>query len=193
MLKMQIILGSNRPGRNGAKIAEWVEQEVLARGDVEVDFVDLAELDLPFMDEPNHPAMQHYTKQHTKDWSKRVAAADGFIFMIAEYNHGYTAVLKNAIDFLNREWNHKPVAFVSYGGVAGGSRAVEQLRQVVAELRMMGLRDQVVIPLQSAFDQSGQLAISDPIKLSAKVMLDDLVLWADRLKVLRVEPVVPAA
>ncbi len=126
-----IIVGSVRPGRAGLPIAQWVKSQVDADGRFEVDFVDLAELALPFLDEPNHPAKRQYTKPHTFAWSERVDAADAFILVSPEYNHSYSPVLKNAIDFLAQEWKHKPVSIVSYGGVSAGTRAVAALEAVL--------------------------------------------------------------
>jgi NAD(P)H-dependent FMN reductase len=131
-----IVVGSVRPGRVGLPIAQWVEAVAQADGDFEVDFVDLAELNLPFMDEPAHPITRQYTKPHTIAWSERVDAADAFIFVTPEYNHSYSPALKNAMDFLKQEWNHKPVGFVSYGGSSAGTRGVAALDSVINALGM---------------------------------------------------------
>jgi NAD(P)H-dependent FMN reductase len=132
-----IIVGSVRPGRLGLPIARWAEGVAEARGDIDVDFVDLVELALPFMDEPEHPIKHAYTKPHTIAWSERVAAADAFLFVTPEYNHSYSPALKNAIDFLNREWWRKPVGFISYGGVSGGTRGVVALDQAINGLGLV--------------------------------------------------------
>lgn len=137
MPKLMIILGSVREGRVGGPIAEWVRTAAEADGRFDVDFVDLAELQLPMMDEPNHPSMQQYTKDHTKAWSQRVAAADGFLFIFPEYNHSYAAPIKNALDYLVVEWRRKPVGFVNWGGNSGGTRAQAALRPVVMQLGMV--------------------------------------------------------
>jgi len=135
--RLMIIVGSVRPGRIGLPIAQWAAERAEARGDIEVDFVDLAELALPFMDEPNHPMVRRYTKPHTLAWSERVDAADAFLLVTPEYNHSYSPVLKNAIDFLNREWWRKPVGYVSYGGVSGGTRGVVALDQAINGLGLV--------------------------------------------------------
>ncbi len=137
--RLMIIVSSTRPVRVGRTVADWFHAQAEAHGGFDVDFVDLAELNLPFMDEPNHPRLATYTKQHTLDWSARVDAADAFVFVMAEYNHGYTAALKNAIDYLLREWAYKPVGFVSYGGVAGGTRAVQAIKPVCVVIKMWPL------------------------------------------------------
>ena len=130
-----IVVGSVRPGRIGLPIAQWVKQATEV--DWQVDFVDLAELALPFMDEPNHPSKREYTKQHTRDWSKRVDAADAIILVTPEYNHSFSPALKNALDFLSQEWWRKPVGFVSYGGVSGGTRGVVMLESTITSVGMV--------------------------------------------------------
>ena len=135
--RLMIIVGSVRPGRIGLPIATWVRERAEANGGFEVDFVDLAELNLPFMDEPNHPILHQYTKPHTIAWSERVDAADAFLFVTPEYNHSSAPALKNALDFLNREWWRKPLGFVSYGGVSGGTRGVVALTTSTSGLGMV--------------------------------------------------------
>lgn len=133
-MKLMIIVGSVRPGRVGLPVAEWVRGVAQADDRFEIDFVDLAELALPFMDEPEHPSKRAYTKPHTIAWSRRVDAADAFIFVTPEYNHSFSPALKNALDFLGSEWSHKPVGFVSYGGVSAGSRGVALLEPTLTTL-----------------------------------------------------------
>jgi NAD(P)H-dependent FMN reductase len=132
-----IVVGSVRPGRVGLPIAEWVRAEAAKTGKFEVDFVDLKELNLPFMDEPNHPRLKKYTQQHTLDWSARVEAADAFIFVTPEYNYSYSPALKNAIDYLSNEWWRKPLGFVSYGGVSSGTRGVAALMPITGALGLV--------------------------------------------------------
>jgi len=139
-----IVIGSVRPGRIGLPIAQWVES--VAKADFEVDLVDLAELNLPFMDEPNHPSIRQYTKQHTLDWSARVDAADAVIFVTPEYNHSYAPALKNALDFLGQEWWRKPLGFVSYGGVSGGTRGVVGLEPAILTVGMVRTGASVELP-----------------------------------------------
>jgi NAD(P)H-dependent FMN reductase len=135
--KLMIVVGSVRPGRVGLPIAEWVRGEAEKVGGFEIDFVDLAELNLPFLDEPSHPRLKQYTKQHTRDWSARVDAAEAFIFVTPEYNYSYSPALKNAIDFLNQEWWMKPLGFVSYGGVSGGTRGAAALMIITSALGLV--------------------------------------------------------
>jgi NAD(P)H-dependent FMN reductase len=137
MTTVMIIVGSVRPGRVGLPVSEWVKGVAEKVESVTVDFVDLVELALPFMDEPNHPSKAQYTKQHTIDWSKRVHAADAFVLVSPEYNHRYSPALKNAIDFLAQEWTNKPVTVVSYGGASSGTRAAMALDPVLTTVRLI--------------------------------------------------------
>jgi NAD(P)H-dependent FMN reductase len=186
MPTLQIIIASTRPGRTGLTIGRWIASRAEAHGAFEVDVVDLAELALPFVDEPNHPRLRSYTRQHTKDWSARVERADAFVFVTPEYNHGLSAPLKNAIDYLYAEWQHKPAGFVSYGGVAAGTRAVEQTKQVVTALRMVPVVEAVAIPfVQQFIDEDGALVANEPMEQGADAMLDELVRLEQALRPLR--------
>jgi NAD(P)H-dependent FMN reductase len=177
MPKLHVILASTRPGRAGEPIADWFAEHAAAHGAFEVELVDLAEVALPFMDEPNHPRLRRYTHEHTKAWSGRVDSADAFVFVTPEYNYGLTAPLKNAIDFLHFEWQHKPVGFVSYGGVAAGTRAVQMLKQVVTTLKMVPIFEAVSIPFHTQFiDEEGVLEPNETMVKAASAMLDELVL-----------------
>jgi NAD(P)H-dependent FMN reductase len=127
---LQVIIGSTRPGRVGKPVADWIIERARARGDFEVVVSDLAEISLPIFDEPNHPRLGQYVHQHTKDWSAIVARSDAFVWVIPEYNYGFNAATKNALDYLNAEWRDKPAGIVSYGAVSGGTRATQMLKQV---------------------------------------------------------------
>ena len=156
--KVLIILGSIRPGRAGQAVADWVADAADGRdGQVDYEVVDLKEVNLPFMDEPVPPAMgQPYLREHTREWSARIDRADGFVFVTPEYNHGYSPVLKNALDYLAREWKDKPAAFVGYGA-GGATHAIRQLREVTGHLGMQALEDQVGISgIWEAFDGDGR-------------------------------------
>jgi NAD(P)H-dependent FMN reductase len=177
MPKLHVILASTRPGRAGEPIADWFVERAVAHGAFDVELVDLAEVALPFMDEPNHPRLRRYTHEHTKAWSARVDSADAFVFVTPEYNYGFTAPLKNAIDYLHFEWQHKPVGFVSYGGVAAGTRAVQMLKQVVTTLKMLPLFEAVNIPFHTQLiDEEGALEANETMVKAAAAMLDELVL-----------------
>jgi NAD(P)H-dependent FMN reductase len=188
MPRLSIVIASTRPGRVGLPVGRWFEARAREHGAFEVDVIDLAELELPLMDEPNHPRLGRYTKQHTQQWSAMVDAADAFALVMPEYNYGFTAPLKNAIDFLHREWQYKPVGFVSYGGVAGGTRAVQMLKLVLTTLKMTPLFEAVTIPFVAQFvDDEGNFVPSETIEQSVAPMLDELLRVSTALAALRGE------
>src|SRR5216117_3050651 len=150
-LRIAIILGSTRPGRNGEAVAKWVHEIAQERTDAEFELVDLKDFNLPLLDEPMPPIMGQYSKPHTKAWAAKISSFDGYVFVTPEYNHGVPGALKNAIDFLFREWTDKAAGFVSYGG-AGGARAVEQLRLVLAEVHVATVRAQVLLSMWTDFE-----------------------------------------
>ena len=175
MPNLTIIVGSTRPGRAGLPISQWFTARAKDHGGFDVNVVDLAELDLPMLDEPNHPRLGMYTKRHTKEWSAIVDAAEAIVFVTPEYNYGYPASIKNAIDYLHKEWNYKPVGFVSYGGIAAGTRAVQQLKQVLTTLRMFPVFESVNIPFHTEFlDKDGILVPNEIMEQAADAMLNEL-------------------
>ena len=174
-LRLLIIIASTRPGRVGLPVGQWFSERAREHGGFEVSVADLAELALPFMDEPNHPRLRRYEHQHTKDWSARVEAADAFVFVTPEYNHSYNAALKNAIDFLHNEWAYKPVGFASYGGIAAGTRALQALKPVVAALRMTPVVEAGNIPFVGQFvDEDEVFRPNDVLDQAADAMLVEL-------------------
>jgi NAD(P)H-dependent FMN reductase len=187
MAKLEIVVASTRPGRIGPKVAAWVEEQARGHGGFEeVELVDLAEVNLPFFDEPHHPRLRTYVHQHTKDWSAKVDSADAFAFVTPEYNYGITAPLKNAIDYLNAEWAYKPVGLVSYGGVAAGTRAAQMIKQIVTTLKMTPVTEAVSIPfVHSMINEDDELAANDVMTAAAKDMLDELRRVSDALRPLR--------
>ena len=183
---LQIVIASTRPGRVGLPVAEWFQGRAEAHGGFELDVVDLAELDLPFMDEPNHPRLRRYEHQHTKEWSARVEAADAFVFVMPEYNYGFNAPLKNALDFLHHEWAYKPAGLVSYGGVAAGTRAAQMIKQVFSSLRIQPLFLAVSIPFVAQFvDDEGRIEANAAMDEAATAMLDELIRVEAALRPLR--------
>jgi NAD(P)H-dependent FMN reductase len=184
MLKIAIILGSTRPQRNGEAVARWVHQLAQKRGDAQYELIDLAEVNLPLLDEPVPPAYHKYSRPHTKAWSERIAGYDGFVFVTAEYNHGIPAALKNAIDYLFTEWNDKAAGFVSYGS-AGGVRAVEHLRGVMGEIMVADVRQQVQLSLATDFENYSRFKPDPRHEKSLATMLDQLLAWAGALRGLR--------
>ncbi|GLW09971.1 reductase [Microtetraspora sp. NBRC 13810] len=189
MAKLKIIVASTRPGRVGLSVGKWILKEVREHGGFDdIELVDLAEVNLPFMNEPHHPRLAQYTHRHTRDWSAKIAEADAFIFVMPEYNYGYNAELKNAIDYLHNEWRYKPVGMVGYGGVAAGTRAVQMIKQVVTTLKMTPLFEAVYLPfVRQYLDDDGNMVPDDMATTSAKAMLDELVRVSDALRRLREE------
>jgi NAD(P)H-dependent FMN reductase len=188
MPQLMIVIASTRPGRVGLPVAEWFRERAEEHGGFAVGLVDLAELQLPLLDEASHPRLRLYTQQHTHDWSAMVDDADAFVFVTSEYNYGYPAALKNAIDYLHQEWQYKPVGFVSYGGVAAGTRAVQQLKQVVGAVKLVAVVEAVNIPFVAQFiDNHGVLQANDVMEQAARAMLDELVRVQAALAPLRVK------
>ena len=186
MPKLLIILASTRPGRVGLPVCDWFEGRATEHGGFEVEVADLAEINLPMMDEPNHPRLRQYAHQHTKDWSATVDSSDAFAFVMPEYNYGITAPLKNAIDYLNQEWHYKPVGFVSYGGVSAGTRAVQMTKQVVTTLRMVPISQAVSIPFVARFiNDEGEIEPNDVMETSSIALLDELLKVNGAMRVLR--------
>ena len=183
--RLMIIVASTRPGRMGTPVANWFVPLAREYGAFDVDVVDLAELDLPLLNEPNHPRLRDYMHPHTHEWSARVDAADAFVFVTPEYNHGYPAALKNAIDYLHQEWLHKPVAFVSYGGIAAGTRSMQQLTQVVTAVKLLPLDEAVNIPFVRTLVHDGVLDASDSMERAVSSMLDELLRVQAALRPLR--------
>lgn len=186
MFNLKIISSSTRPGKKGPALASWIFEEAKKHPEFEVELLDLAEINLPFLDEPHHPRLQKYQHDHTKAWSSKIAPAEAFIIVTPEYNYGYPAPLKNALDFLYVEWNYKPVAFVSYGGLSGGIRAVQQLKQVVTAQKMVAITEIVHVPFFTKYINADHVFVpNEEIHKSADALFPELLKWADTLKVMR--------
>ncbi len=184
MLNIAIILGSTRPGRNGEAVARWVYDIAKARTDARFELVDIAEFNLPLLDEPVPASLHQYTHEHTQAWARKIGAADGFVFVTAEYNHGVTGALKNAIDYLYAEWNNKAAGFVGYGS-AGATRAVEQLRMIMGELQVADVRAQVRLSLFTDFENFSTFKPDAQHEPELNNMLDQVIAWSKALKPLR--------
>jgi NAD(P)H-dependent FMN reductase len=185
-LRIAIVTGSTRPGRRCDSISAWVLEHARTRSDAAVELVDIADFDLPMLDEhaPAAHGPDHYEHAHTKTWAETVASFDAFIFVTPEYNHSFPAALKNAIDFLYDEWHNKAAGFVSYGIDAGGSRATEQLRLVMGELQIADVRASVPISLMTDYNDDG--FVPNPVHVrKLEMLLDQLVAWGTALKTLR--------
>jgi NAD(P)H-dependent FMN reductase len=184
MIKVGIVTGSTRPGRKAEAVAKWVYEIAKKRGDAQYELVDIQAFDLPLLDEPVPPSLNQYSKPHTKAWAAKIAPFDAFVFVTPEYNHGPSAALKNAIDYLYAEWNNKAAGFVGYGSV-GGARAVEQLRLVLSEVQIAHVRNQVMLSLFTDFEN---FTVFKPASLqvgAVGAMLDQLIPWGNALKTLR--------
>jgi len=181
MLNIAIIIGSTRPGRNGEAVAKWIYEIANKRNDAEFELVDIKDFNLPLLDEPMPPIMGQYSKPHTKAWAAKIDSFDGYVFVTPEYNHGISGALKNAIDFLYREWTNKAAGFVSYGG-AGGVRAVEQLRLVLAEVEIATVRNQVLLSLFHDFENFSVFKPATHHEKSVNAMLDQIMVWGSALK-----------
>jgi NAD(P)H-dependent FMN reductase len=186
MLNVAIIVGSTRPGRKADTVARWVHAIAARRGDAAFELVDIADYGLPLLDEALPPAMGQYAQPHTKAWAARIASFDAFVFVTPEYNHSMSGALKNAIDYLFREWNDKAGGFVGYGSV-GGARAVEQLRLVMGELKVADVRAQVALSLFTDFENFTTFRPIAAQEAAVGAMLDDLIPWARALQAMRLE------
>jgi NAD(P)H-dependent FMN reductase len=182
-LRIAIILGSTRPNRRGEAVAQWVHGIAKQRTGTDYDYIDLRDVGLPLLDEPHSPAMGNYAHEHTKRWSAQIEPCDGFVFVSPEYNHSTCAALKNALDFLYREWNGKAAGFVAYGNV-GGARAIEHLRGVCGELQIATIRQTVTLVLATEW-QDGQFTPAARHEKNLNTLLDQLDGWAGALKPLR--------
>lgn len=176
--RILVILGSTRDGRVGEQVARWLMRKLEDRPEADFELVDLRDYPLPIYAGPSGDGPDPAVRR----WVDKVAAADGYVVVTPEYNHGYPAPLKGALDHAYREWNRKPVAFVSYGGHAAGYRAVEQLRLVAVELQMVPIREQVGIQSPwAAFDRDGELPRPGADE-AVRQMIDDLLWWARALR-----------
>ena len=184
MLNIAIIVGSTRPGRKCDAVARWVHDIAKRRTDASFEVVDIASFDLPLLDEPVPPMMGKYSKTHTRTWAAAIARFDAFLFVTPEYNHSIPGALKNAIDYLFKEWNDKAAGFVGYGG-AGGTRAVEHLRGVMGELKVADVRAQVTLSLYTDFENFATFKPAPRQEAAVNAMLDDLIPWAKALQSMR--------
>lgn len=190
-LRIAVVAGTTRPKRRSRIVAEWTHAQADTHlgGRAQLELVDLAQFDLPLLDEPLPAAIGDYSAAHTHRWARKIDSYDGFIFVTPEYNHSMPASLKNAVDFLFAEWNDKAAGFVSYG-LNGGVRAVEHLRLTLAEVKVACVRSQVALSLFSDFDlpemtEPGELRPGAHHDAVLRRMLDEVVDWAGALRVLR--------
>lgn len=183
---LHIVICSTRPRRVGPVVAAWVAETASQHGKFHSQLVDIAEFRLPVYDEPEHPRLQKYEHEHTRKWSASVRSADAFVFVMPEYNHNPPSAAINAITYLLNEWQYKPAAFVSYGGISGGLRAVQAVKPLLTSLKMMPMLEGVVI--QQVTQQLGadaRFSATDSQMSAAQAMLDELHRWTIALRMLR--------
>lgn len=185
-LKLNIIIGSTRPGRAGPVIGQWLKEFAEKDGKFEVELVDLVDFDLPLLDEAAHPVLQKYEHEHTKRWSASVASADAFLFLTPEYTYTPPAALVNALQVLSREWAYKTAGVVSYGGISGGLRASQILRLMLANANMHSLPQVVPVPQFGQFiGDDGSFTPNEPMEQGMTLLLAELHKWASALKPMR--------
>jgi NAD(P)H-dependent FMN reductase len=184
-LRIAIVTGSTRPNRNSERVAHWVLERARARDDADYALVDIAAFELPLLDEPMPPSLGEYAHEHTREWSRCVAGFDGFVFVTPEYNRSAPGALKNAIDFLYGEWHDKVAGFVSYGGDAGGARAVEHLRAVMAELGVADVRAHVALSLATDFEGYSVPRPAERHEQRLDALLDQVLSWGRALRTVR--------
>lgn len=185
-LLLKIVIGSTRPGRKGPAVAAWAAQVAKAHGGFDVELVDLADFDLPLLDEAAHPAQQKYEHEHTKRWSAAMEPADAVVFVTPEYDYFPPAALLNAVQALHKEWRYKPAGVVSYGGITGGMRSSGQLKTLLGGLAMAAIPQGVSLPFfGESIGEDGTFNPSDRADNQANAMLDELVKWAGALKGMR--------
>jgi NAD(P)H-dependent FMN reductase len=185
MPKLGVVIGSVREGRIGLPIAQWFVERARQHTAFDVEVLDLKIVNLPIFAERNHPRLQTYESEPQKAWSATIAAIDAFVFVTPEYNYSIAPALLNAIDYLLHEWAHKPVGFVSYGGISGGLRAVQHAKQTLSAVKLVAVPEAVTIPFVAKLVEGGTFAATDVHDRSAAMMLDELAKWTSALSSLR--------
>ena len=186
MSTIGIIVGSTRPGRFSIQASQWLLDFANQRGDAEYVLVDIAAFDMPLFEEPMSPLYAPVRNENAQAFTARLGELDGFVFATPEYNHSTSGALKNALDYAYAEWNFKPAGFISWGAIAGGVRAVEHLRGILAELKVYDLCEQVVIPnFYLNLDEQGRYRFGESEERQATAMLDELVFWTEQMNTAR--------
>jgi NAD(P)H-dependent FMN reductase len=184
-VKLLVVVTSTREQRVGHLLADWAVEQARAHGKFDPELADLKAINLPMLDEPNHPRFANYQYAHTKAWSAIVSAADAYLFVVPEYNYSMPPALLNAIDYLFHEWAYKPAAFASYGGISAGTRSVQHAKPVLTSMRVMPIPEAVQIPFVRNFLKDGGFVGDEHLAKSATHMLDELHKWATALLPLR--------
>ncbi len=184
-MKLGLIIGSTRPGRTGPKVARWLHDAVTEAGEAEPELLDLKEFNLPVFDEPLHPRLGKYSHPHTKAWAEAVGRQDAFVFVTPEYNHLPPASLINAVTFLGPEWNYKPSAFASYGGISGGLRAVQELKLLLLAVKSVPVTESIIIPAVAKQIEGDSFSPNTLQTEGVAAMLQSLKSWSGALESLR--------
>ena len=190
-LKIGIILGSTRPGRNGEQVARWVLEQAQQRSDATFELIDLLDYKLPHLDEAIPASAGRYANDHTKAWAAKIDSLDGFVIVTPEYNHSTSGALKNALDFIYGEWNNKAAGLVSYGA-AGGTRAAEHLRLILGELQVADVRAQLALSLAHDFERYSVFVPTAQHAATLGGVLDQVVSWSGALQTVRESALVAA-
>ncbi|MBX2887887.1 MAG: NAD(P)H-dependent oxidoreductase [Ferruginibacter sp.] len=183
---LKVIVTSTRNGRQGIAVANWFAEKVKEHNAFNTEILDLKEIALPMLDEPHHPRLKNYQYEHTKAWSKKIEEADAFVFVIPEYNYGLPPSLVNAIDYLFSEWNYKPAALVSYGGISGGLRSAQMSKLILTTVKVFPLTEAISIPFfAKQINEEGVFIANPLIDKSYNEMMDELIKWTKGLKYMR--------
>jgi NAD(P)H-dependent FMN reductase len=185
MINLKVITASTRPGRKGPLVSKWVLEAAKLNPAFIVEHLDLAEINLPFVDEPHHPRFQNYTKQHTLDWSKTISEAEALVIVMPEYNYGFIASIKNAIDFLSKEWAYKAVGIVSYGGLGAGTRATQMVKLVLTALKMLPVTESLPIPFFESHIKDGIFVPTETLNNGLQGMFQEIIRVDKGLRVIR--------
>jgi NAD(P)H-dependent FMN reductase len=183
--RLHTVIASTRPTRIGPSVANWFHDFAGQHGKFDAHLIDLAEFNLPVLDEPEHPARRQYQHEHTKRWSASVSAADAFVFVTPEYNYGPPPSLLNALDYLFWEWQYKAVGLVGYGGISGGGRSTHAIKPTIATLKMMPIPENVWLPNVFQQIEQGVFTANAFNEQGASALLHELIKWTDALAPLR--------
>lgn len=188
MINLKIISSTVRPGRKGPIVAKWIAEQAKNHGSFNVEVLDLGEVKLPMMNEPKHPSLKQYEHEHTKKWSAKIAEADAFVFVTAEYDFNYPAPLRNALEYLVQEWAYKAAGIVSYGGVSAGTRAANNLKSDLSVFKIVPLTEMVNFPFFTEnINDNQELEANEISQKAAKTMFNEIITWTKGLKVIREE------
>lgn len=187
MFQLKIIVCSTREERKGIAVADWFVEKVKSDNQGFVpEILDLKKINLPMLDEPKHPKLHQYTYEHTKLWSARIEEADAFVFVMPEYNYGMPPAMLNAIDYLFKEWNYKPAALVSYGGISGGLRSAQMSKLVLTTVKVVPLTEAISITFfEEHISETGKFQSDARIDKMYQIMMAELLRWTRALKPMR--------